>query len=262
MTKAPRPPGTWVLLRGLTREQRHWGEFPTTLAAHLPGARIITLDTPGNGELCHQNSPLTVPEMAAHCRAELARRGLAPPYNLLAMSLGAMVTTAWAHAHPDDIATCVLVNTSMRPFSAFHQRLRPRHYPLILKLALAGGTPREWEQNILRITTHHPPDPQQRLHDWVAFREDHPVSRQNALRQLWAAARYTAPRHPPAARTLILNSAQDDLVNPRCSRQIAEHWNADFIEHPTAGHDLPLDDGPWVARRIQQWLALTSARGH
>ena len=28
---------TWVLLRGLTRESRHWGDFPDILREHLPG---------------------------------------------------------------------------------------------------------------------------------------------------------------------------------------------------------------------------------
>jgi len=39
----------WVLLRGLMREQRHWGAFPATLARALPGAAILTPDLPGNG---------------------------------------------------------------------------------------------------------------------------------------------------------------------------------------------------------------------
>jgi hypothetical protein len=24
--------------------------------------------------------------------------------------------------------------------------------------------------------------------------------------------------------------------------------------HPSAGHDLPLDDGPWVAAQVRDWL--------
>jgi len=245
---------TWVLLRGLTREQRHWGPFPDTLSRHLPNARIITLDMPGNGRLCAQTSPATVPEMADRCRAELARQGIAPPYHVLAMSLGAMVTTAWAHAHPDEVEGCVLINTSMRPFSPFYQRLRPRNYPMMLKLALKGGTPRQWEQAILHMTTRHPPDPEQQLRAWIGYRQECPVSRGNALKQLRAATRYTAPDTPPNTRMLILSSAQDGLVNPSCSEKIAAHWGADFAQHPTAGHDLPLDDGPWVASQVQKWL--------
>lgn len=251
---SPHSTSTWVLLRGLTREQRHWGRFPDTLAQQLPGDRIVTLDIPGNGRLCAETSPTTVPEMADHCRTELARLGLPPPYHVLAMSLGAMVTTAWAHAHPQELAGCVLINTSMRPFNPFYQRLRPSNYARMLKLALLGGTPRQWEEAILRMTTRHPPDPTQQLQDWIAYREACPVSRDNALRQLLAAARYTAPKTPRPTRMLILSSAQDGLVNPNCSRQIASHWNARHVQHPSAGHDLPLDDGPWVATQVQQWL--------
>ncbi|RZL03205.1 MAG: alpha/beta hydrolase [Rubrivivax sp.] len=247
---------TWVLLRGLTREQRHWGAFPATLSMQLPGARIVTLDIPGNGRLRTQTSPANVPDMAEHCRAELARQGIAPPYHVLAMSLGAMVTVSWAQTHPDEIEGCVLINTSLRPFNPFYQRLRPRNYPLILKLALLGGTPRQWEAAILKMTTRHPPQPEQQVQDWIAYRQECPVSRDNAWRQLLAATRYTASREAPATRILILSSAQDGLVAPRCSKQIAAHWQADFAQHPSAGHDLPLDDGPWVALQIQQWLRL------
>ena len=40
----------WVLLRGLTREARHWGGFPERLGAAL-GVEVHCLDLPGNGHL-------------------------------------------------------------------------------------------------------------------------------------------------------------------------------------------------------------------
>ena len=85
----------WVLLRGLTREQRHWGTFAADFAAAFPNAPVITLDLPGNGVLNGMRSPSRVDAMAAFCRAELHSRGVVPPYRILAMSLGAMVATAW-----------------------------------------------------------------------------------------------------------------------------------------------------------------------
>jgi pimeloyl-ACP methyl ester carboxylesterase len=70
--------GTWLLLRGLTREAGHWGDFPQQLQAALPEARILAIDLPGNGTLHRQASPSTIPAMVAACRAELAtRRGRA-----------------------------------------------------------------------------------------------------------------------------------------------------------------------------------------
>jgi pimeloyl-ACP methyl ester carboxylesterase len=40
-----------------------------------------------------------------------------------------MVAVEWASRYPQEIARCVLINTSMRPYSRFHQRLRWQNYP-------------------------------------------------------------------------------------------------------------------------------------
>ena len=53
---------TWVLLRGLMREARHWGEFAATFQAQLSGTRVVARDLPGNGRLHHLRSPLHLEE--------------------------------------------------------------------------------------------------------------------------------------------------------------------------------------------------------
>ena len=92
---------------------------------------------------------------------------------------------------------------------------------------------------------------------WVAIRRSAPVSRANALRQLIAATRFTAPPAAPIPQVLLLTSTRDALVSTHCSQQLAHAWRCPVASHPTAGHDLPLDDAPWVARRVQAWLAGT-----
>jgi pimeloyl-ACP methyl ester carboxylesterase len=246
---------TWIFLRGLTRESRHWGDFEQSFRACVPDSRVVTLDLPGNGSLNHLASPTDVQEMTRHCRDEMSHRGLGPPYNVLAMSLGAMVAVAWAHAHPGDIARCVLVNTSLRPFSPFYRRLRPRNYFRLLKLALLRGSAREREQSILHLTSRLRPDAADVLNDWIAFRKEHPVSRHNAFRQLCAAARYRAPLERPAAALLLLASQNDALVHVGCSQDLAKAWRCELRIHPRAGHDLPLDDGQWVAAQVLRWIA-------
>jgi pimeloyl-ACP methyl ester carboxylesterase len=183
---------TWVFLRGLTRESRHWGSFPEVFRKTIADAEIVTLDLPGNGGLNRMESPLRVEQMAGYCHAEMLSRGLRPPYFLLAMSLGAMVALAWAQRHAEEISGCVLINTSLRPFSPFHQRLRPRNYPVLLKRALLGGSPGEWEATILGLTSNLAEDRASILDGWIALRRECPVSGRNALRQLWAASRYRA----------------------------------------------------------------------
>lgn len=249
-------PGTWVLLRGLTREAGHWGHFTPTLQAHLPeGARIVTPDIPGNGVLHQQPSATSVPAMAEQVRQQLIDMGCPPPYHVVAMSLGAMVTVAWMHAHPQELARAVLINTSLRPHSPFWHRLQVQQYPTALRLIVTRPSPEQWERAVMRMTCQHPPDAAATLAHWLRLRQQHPVSLANGLRQLWAATRYRAPMDAPApVPTLLLHAAQDRLVHPACTRTLAERWRWPVACHPTAGHDLPLDDGPWVARQIAHWL--------
>jgi pimeloyl-ACP methyl ester carboxylesterase len=243
---------TWVLLRGLTRESRHWGDFPGVLREHLNDAEVCLIDLPGNGRLNDRKSPRQVPAMAEDCRAQLHERGLAPPYFLLAMSLGAMVAVDWADRYPSEVAGCVLINTSLRPFNPFYHRLRPRNYLPLLAMLLPGNDAACREKTVLRLTSSRPDRPG-KLAEWVAYASENPVSPGNALRQLLAAAVYRAPRGQPRPPLLVLASAGDRLVDPQCSQCLAGHWQAAFVEHPTAGHDLPLDDGAWVAGQLALW---------
>ncbi len=242
---------TWILLRGLTRESGHWGAFIEKFQEALPDAQVLALDLPGNGALHRQTSPWRVVDMVAHCRAQLVQRGLQPPYHVLAMSLGAMVAVAWSHAHPQELASQVLINTSMRPFNPFYQRLRPANYAALLRLAVLGATAVEWERTVLRLTSNGAPN--EVLDDWLTIRQQHPVSRANALRQLVAAARFRAQQTSPAVPTLLLASEQDHLVSPECSKALARQWRCQLSAHPGAGHDLPLDDGAWVAEQVREW---------
>lgn len=253
------PSPTWVLLRGLLRESGHWGAFVPTLRAALPrGSLIITPDLPGNGARWREASPTRVADLVEAVRHDLRARGLEGPCHVLAMSLGAMVATEWASKHPEELARCVLINTSLRPHSPFWRRLQPRQYRRIARLILSG-TPLEWEDGIMRMTTRHPGPRQALLAAWLSLRSSHPVSRLNGLRQLWAAARYRADM-PPTVPLLLLNSAGDELVHPGCSASLAAAWGVPLLTHPTAGHDLPVDDGAWVAARVREWLAHDEGR--
>ncbi|MDK9702703.1 MAG: alpha/beta hydrolase [Sulfuritalea sp.] len=245
----------WILLRGLTREARHWGDFPQRLGEAFPGTPVICLDLPGNGKLNGMRSPHSVEAMADYCHAEVAQLGSVAPCRVLAMSLGAMVAVAWAQRHPDDVAAAVLIGTSLRPFSPFHRRLRPANYPRLLRLFGAKASDREIETAILELTTRLQQDPAAVIEQWLHWRRQNPVSRRNALLQLLAAARYRAPRRPPLERMLLLAGAGDALVDPCCSQALATCWDLPLAVHPVAGHDLPLDDGIWVLGEIARWLA-------
>ncbi|HZY18214.1 MAG TPA: alpha/beta hydrolase [Ramlibacter sp.] len=246
----------WVLLRGLTREAGHWGAF-ADLLARRSGGRVVPLDLPGNGRRWGERSPADVRAMAADCRAALPP--VAGPTVLLAMSLGGMVAVEWCRAAAPDIAGCVLINTSAGGGSPPWQRLRPASWPILLGALLPGRDVQAREQAVLRMTSGNP-----RLHpsapaQWAAIARRHPVRAGNAVRQLWAAARYRAAPQAPSVPVLLLASEADRLVHVDCSRRLAAQWQAPLRLHPWAGHDLALDDPAWVAQEALSWW--TRVRG-
>jgi len=251
---------TWIFLRGLTRETAHWGRFPDEFRQALPTARVISLDLPGNGQLHQLASLQSVGSVVDFCRHELASQGIKPRYYLLAMSLGAMVATEWAYRFPQDIAGCVLINTSFKVFSPFYRRLRPGNYLALLRLALLSRAPRDIENTLLRLTSHQVAGRERTLAAWVDVRIRRPVAPSNAFRQLMSAARYQARLMPPDTRLLILCSKLDKLVHAQCSLAIAHHWKSPLAVHASAGHDLPLDDADWVIEQVQRWLGESSGR--
>lgn len=236
----------WVLLRGLAREARHWGDFPRLLSAAFPGADIRTPDLPGNGARCAERTPARVAQIV-----DSLREPAAPKTWLLGLSLGGMVCVDWAARYPAEVAGCVLLNSSMRPFSPFYERLRPACYATVAALLLERDAARR-ETGILSLTSAGAPAALAQA--WAAYAAERPVARGNVLRQLLAAARFRAPSRPPPVPFLILGAAGDRLVDPRCSRALATAWGMPIAVHPGAGHDLPLDAGPWVIEETKRWL--------
>ncbi len=247
---------SWVLIRGLMREMRHWGAFPQMFARELGGGPTVALDLPGNGSLCALPSATAIPDNVESCREQLARSGHAPPYRLLGLSMGAMVAHAWSERQPAEVESLVMINTSLASESPFYHRLRPSSYPDLLAASLCRTKQRE--EIILHLTSNierRSEEERELLKQWVSYANDCPVRRSNALRQLVAAARYRPPMKAPPVPVLLLASSRDRLVNAECSHALARRWGCPIRLHSEAGHDLPLDDGPWVAQQVRQWLA-------
>ena len=240
----------WILLRGLTRETGHWAGFAQALAERC-GEPVLGVDLPGNGDQWQKSSPCDVEAIAQHVRR---RAGVAGErVRVVALSLGAMAALEWCRLDPDAVAGCALINTSTSGLSPFWQRLRPVNYPRVARMLLPGLTPLEREQRVLAMTSARPQSHAGVPEAWAALSQAHPVRPSNALRQLWAAARYRPPAAPPAVPILLLASQGDRLVSPQCSRSLADHWNLPLRMHPWAGHDLPLDDPEWVLRELLEW---------
>lgn len=119
---------------------------------------------------------------------------------------------------------------------------------------LLHGAIAKRESAILDLVSNHAQRRRTALPHWVALAEQCPVGRGNGLRQLLAAARFRGPRDCVVPPVLLLAASGDRLVDPACSSAIARAWRAPLKLHEDAGHDLPLDDGAWVAASVHRWL--------
>jgi pimeloyl-[acyl-carrier protein] methyl ester esterase len=249
----------FILLRGLTRESAHWGDFVPQLQAAFPNAKLSPLDLPGAGPYFREDSPHTIGGILEKVRAQAIERGaLAEPAILVAVSLGGMVAWEWMLSHPEEIAGAVLINTSLGGLSPFYRRLRWQCYGKLF--AAAGNRNIEVrEPGLLKLLSNREDNYPQTAADWIAIQKARPVSAKNAFRQLMAAAAYRPEAIKPRPPVLLLNSLGDKLVDPLCSEIIAQKWHLERHTHPWGGHDLTLDDSEWVAAEIAGWLPTAEA---
>jgi pimeloyl-ACP methyl ester carboxylesterase len=249
----------WLLLRGLAREQRHWGRFPDVLRVQLPGHRIFCLDLPGTGTEHARESPLSVSGIAEDVRERfLALRARHEgSWGAVAVSLGGMVAMRWCADHPGDLAAVVLINTSSADLSVPWRRMRLAVVPQVLR-ALLSRDDVERSLRVLQITARLVADPEPLALEWARIQAESPIRRATALRQLLAATRFRAP-HALGAPALVLAGAHDPLCDPDCPRRLSQRFGAPLITHPRAGHDLALDDPEWLAGQIHAWHSSLAA---
>ncbi|MBZ2187876.1 alpha/beta hydrolase [Alcanivorax sp. JB21] len=252
---------TWVLLRGLVREARHWEGLPALLSQHRPGARVVTPDLPGNGRYWQTRSPDTIADMVESLRADLSEQGVKPPWHIMALSLGGMMAVEWMKRYPDELASVTVINSSAAGFNNFWQRVRPTAYLSILRFILLRRDALARETLVLKLTSNMTDSAERaRLaRRWADYAAQQPVSINNALRQLRAGLTFNAPRELPGSVPLLLISgAGDRMVNPICSVTLAAAWHCALRVHPHAGHDLPIDAPRWLIDTLNDWLPLPS----
>lgn len=244
----------WLMLRGLVREARHWGDFPTLFERATGAGPSVLLDLPGVGTEARKPVPLSIAGMTNDLRGRFLRSTKGPgPFGILAVSLGGMIALDWLARYPMDFEAGVVINTSAADLSRPWERLRWQQYGRIARFLFVSELARE--KYILEMTAHAPHlNISEIATRWVQFAKDTPVTPRAAVRQLLAAARSTLPRslHVP---TVVLTSYGDRLVSHRCSEGIARRLSLPIHHHPSAGHDLPLDDPRWVGDQVRAFLS-------
>jgi pimeloyl-ACP methyl ester carboxylesterase len=244
----------WLLLRGLTRETAHWGDFIAIMQNQFPSAHIHTLDLPGAGRLNSQICPATISEIMESVRHSAFKQDLLQkPLTILALSLSGMVCWEWLLKYPDDLCGAVLVNTSFAGLSPFYRRFRWQNFGKLANIFLQKNI-YDRESAIIQLVSNRLSQDAEIRREWHNIQLQHPVSLNNGLRQIIAAARYRPKPDKPKHPVLLINSLGDQMVAQTCSTDIQNQWQLEMRTHPWAGHDLGLDDGDWLANQLKAWV--------
>ena len=240
----------WIFLRGLGRHSRHWGCFPDRFRQAFPAAEIELLDMAGTGSEAARDSYLTIGEYAEDLRrrSRFVKEGKTP-FAILAISMGAMIASAWAERRPGEIGRMVLINTSSRADSRFHQRMRWRNYLRFLQIMAHGSDLLFRERVILRMTAQGLPHMEALAEEQARMVQ---TTLSNCTRQILASARYGFLDRPDCP-VLFLAAEQDQMVDPVCSRRLAARWEAKPDVHPGGDHDLPLLEPDWVVKKVREF---------
>lgn len=232
-----------MLLRGLSRGNGHWGDFPEYLKKK--NVDIELMEIPGNGTTHQQTTPTDALEVISQIKAKSQFYQSKEKFNLCGISLGGMIALKWAEIFPEDLSSIAIVNSSLKQQSGFYQRMNYQKYPQVFK-ALLNKDPQIRQKIILSLISNHKDRADLYFDEFVKFSNENPVTLSNFIRQLILANKIKIQKKITTPVKVIC-SEQDQLVHFQCSLNIAEQLNVKAEIHPTAGHDLPLDAPEWLA---------------
>ncbi len=243
----------WVLLRGLIRGSFHWHKFPDKLAKAFPNDKIHLFDSPGNGVRNNEISPMRIEGFTEDLRF-LARR--LDNIQLVAISLGGMVALNWLATHPEEVENAFVMNTSLGDTGPFYKRLNYTNYPRIVKSFLKDET--VVEKMILDFTCNSIDVQEELLDHNIAMARKYPMKRLNFFRQIVAAGQSRFDSRLLKYKKLhLLVSANDRLVHPQNTFNLAHKLGITPMVHPWAGHDLTLDDPDFVVDYLRSQISPT-----
>lgn len=241
----------FILLRGLTRESRHWGDFVDHLKKQFPNSSVLLLDLPGSGKMNKISCPLTVKEMVEMLRSQIPSDELGKSdFHFVGMSLGGMVALEWAKSYPQDLSKVIVINSSSGRMMPFWRRLRPGAYPYLI---FSGLMKEKQHELIFKKVCQNQDHKARTLESWRMIQETSPVSFSNALRQIFSASRFKVE---PKLKVpgLVLTSYGDELVSFKCSEKLAEQLKWPIKIHSWGGHELSDDDPDWVITKMKSFI--------
>lgn len=239
------------LIRGLSRESGHWGDFTTLLEEYFPKVSIHLLDLPGTGKYYRFRSPRSISKIVHFLRSKHE-----PDHDqtnvIVSSSLGGMVAMDWVINYPEDFTGIVTMNSSFKSICSLNERIKPSIRMLLLKVILSRNIINR-EKNILKINSNRILDKNKIFYEWIEIQKLRKVTRKNMFFQAIAGFKYRPVKTKLSIPLLILGSKKDKMVCESCILKTHEVFGGELIWHNSAGHCLPLDEPKWVSEQIKTW---------
>lgn len=249
----------FILLRGLGREQQHWGELYAMLSKHFPDAKIDTPDLAGSGILNGISSPLKIADYIPYLTKQIdTLQTVNDTKNmtiLIGLSLGGMIALHWYAQKSEKFSHLVLINASSQ-LNPFYDRIKLSNVMPQLGSLVSNNT-KASEVARYKLTCNKMPINATVINEWVNIQQQHPIKWTNLLKQLCAASLFTPPKRDQIKdnkNMIIFSSTYDQLVNVCCSEKLSQYYKIPIVYHPWAGHDIPQDDPKWLCQQLTLFM--------
>ena len=241
------------LIRGLTRESGHWGDFINLLELQLPEAKIHLIDLPGAGIYHKTKAPSSLKKMVDFMRKEVIETIHPEGHNIIfATSLAAMLAAEWTINYKSDFDGLIMVNSSFKGICSTSERVNKSVRGNMLRILLTNNVKKR-ERLVIKVNSNKLGMVDKLLDTWVLIQKKRKMSRMNIFRQTLAGMRYNLNGQKPEIPILVIGSKGDRMVSPSCIEKIHNHFGGDLIWHPTSGHGLPLDEPEWLSKTVSNW---------
>jgi pimeloyl-ACP methyl ester carboxylesterase len=238
-----------LLIEGLGQSMWAWREQVPVFARHY---RTITFDTRGTGRSLVPDESYGIEELAQDAADVLDGR----PARVVALSMGGYVALTLALARPELIHSLVLIGTG----AGGPDRV-PRPQEVRDAYAAATGLPfDEFGRRTMPMTfspgwTERNPE---RFEEILAARREHPTPDVTLDAHLQACYGFYTRRCEVEridAPALVLHGDADVIVPVENGRMLALRLpNADYVELPGRGHNVPLEDPATLNRLVLEFL--------
>ncbi len=243
------------LVRGLTRESGHWGDFDAFLKKNIPDVQIHFLDLPGAGKFVHFRASSKMNRMVDFMRSHSSELigSISEPKIILATSLAGMMAVDWITRYPDDFQGLIMVGSSFKKICSAKERVHKRVLGDMIRILISSDIEKR-ERLIINVNSNQPQNHHKILHEWIKIQSDRKMTRMNILRQTLAGMRFRTIENKLELPVLIVGSKADRMVCPECIKKTQNVFGGTLVWHETSGHGIALDVPEWLAQISADWI--------